>query len=79
LPADKGGWGQFEDGFAGTDDPAYRDMLSLVRASIAPQACRDYCGTCGRGKACVCNSCWVWMGHFNEPAPDKRVTAVRAP
>jgi hypothetical protein len=67
LPADKGGWGQLEGGFKGTDDPSYQAMLSLVQAAIAPQAYQDFCGTCGRGKACVCNSCWVWMGHFNEP------------
>ena len=79
LPADKGGWGQLEGGFKGADDPRYQAMLSLVQASVAPQAYHDYCGTCGRGKACVCNSCWIWMGRFNEPKSeaDKRLTAVR--
>ena len=79
LPADKGGWGQLEGGFKGTDDLRYQAVLSLVLASIAPQAYHDYCGTCGRGKDCVCNSCWVWMGHFNEPASgsEKRLTAAR--
>ena len=79
LPSDKGGWGQLEKGFAGADDPDYQALLALVQASIAPQAYHDFCGTCGRGKACVCNSCWVWMGHFNEPSPEavKRQTAAR--
>jgi hypothetical protein len=79
LPAGKGGWGQLEKGFAGTDDPKYQALLALVRASIAPQAYQDSCGTCGRDKACVCNSCWVRMGRFNEPAAGagKRQTAAR--
>jgi len=79
LPAEKGGWAQLDDGFSGTEDPAYQALLALVRDSIAPQAHQDFCGTCGRGAACVCNSCWVWMGHYNEPASRSRVTAVRAP
>lgn len=66
LPAEKGGWGQLEEGFRDADDPAYREMLSLVQGAIAPQPCQDYRGTCGRGAACVCNSCWVWMGNFNR-------------
>ena len=79
LPLGKGGWDQFDGGFGGTDDPNYQAMLALVQGSIAPLRYQDYCGTCGRGKACVCNSCWVWMGRFNEPASDHRVTAARAP
>ena len=67
LPLEKGGWGQFSDGFKGTDDPNYRAMLARVREAIAPLDYHDFCGTCGRGKSCVCNSCWVWMGHFNDP------------
>ena len=69
LPADKGGWAQLENGFKGKDDPRYLALLALVQGSIAPQAHQDHLGTCGRGKDCVCNSCWIWMGHFNEPAP----------
>jgi len=67
LPVDKGGWGQFKNGFSGTEDLRYRALQSLVQCSIAPNAYRDVCGTCGRGKDCICYSCWVWMGHFNEP------------
>ena len=66
LPADKGGWGQLEDGFKDTADPEYRAMLTLVRAAIAPQRQRDINGTCGRDANCVCNSCWVRLGKFNE-------------
>ncbi len=66
LPTGKGGWGQLEGGFNGLDDPRYQALLTLVQASIAPQAYHDVLGTCGRGKACVCNSCWVWMGRFNR-------------
>ena len=68
LPADKGGWGQLESGFSGKGDPKYQAMFSLVQGAIAPQAYQDHLGTCGRGTNCVCNSCWVWMGRFNEPA-----------
>jgi len=67
LPTDKGGWGQFDGGFKGTDDPDYQALLALVRGAIKPQAYQDFHGTCGRGTNCVCNSCWVWMGRFNEP------------
>jgi hypothetical protein len=77
LPADKGGWGQLEGGFAGADDPDYQALSALVQASIAPLAHHDARGTCGRGTNCVCNSCWVWMGRFNEPAQAKRLTAAR--
>ncbi len=68
LPESAGGWGHEEDGFAGTDDPTYRALLTLVRQAIKPAAFQDVCGTCGRGPACVCQSCWVWMGRFNAPA-----------
>jgi len=68
LPLDKGGWGQLEGGFKGLDDPNYQAMLALVQGAIAPLKYHDFCGTCGRGKECICNSCWVWMGHFNDPA-----------
>lgn len=79
LPSEQGGWGQLEGGFSGTGDHHYKDLLALVRTAIAPQAYQDVCGTCGRGAACVCNSCWVWMGHFNEPASGaaKQLTDAR--
>ena len=79
LPLAAGGWGQLEDGYQGTNDSAYQTMLTLVLQAIKPLAYQDFCGTCGRGKECVCQSCWVWMGRFNEPASgsDKRVTATR--
>jgi len=67
LPTDKGGWGQLDGGFKGTDDPDYQSLLALVQGAIAPQPYQDFNGTCGRGTNCVCNSCWVWMGRFNEP------------
>jgi len=72
LPLDKGGWGQLEGGFKGTDDPRYQTLLVLVQAAIAPPTGQDFHGTCGRGKDCVCNSCWVWMGRFNAPAHSAR-------
>ena len=79
LPAGKGGWGQFKNGFSGKEDLRYRALQALVQCSITPQAYHDICGTCGRGKACVCNSCWVWMGRFNESAAgaEARLTAAR--
>ncbi len=70
LPESSGGWGQLPDGFSGLADPAYATMLSRVKAAIRPLACADIHGTCGRGLTCVCQSCWVWMGRFNEPVPE---------
>lgn len=77
LPEKAGGWGHVEDGFRDTDDRAYRKLLQLVKQAIKPLAYHDLCGTCGRGTECVCQSCWVWMGHFNEPAAEARVTDAR--
>jgi hypothetical protein len=71
LPTNMGGWGQLENGFKGTDDPRYHAMLSLMHASIAPQKHQDVSGTCGRGTNCACNSCWVWMGRYNERGTGK--------
>ena len=66
-------WGRYTPAFllyrADKDDPRYQALLALVQGAIAPQAHQDHLGTCGRGKDCVCNSCWIWMGRFNEPAP----------
>jgi hypothetical protein len=68
LPLTDGGWGQLPNGFKDRNDSDYRAMLSAVQGAIAPLTYHDVCGTCGRGSNCVCNSCWVWMGHFNESA-----------
>jgi hypothetical protein len=63
LPAAVGGWGQIAKGaYAGTSDPAYRKMLSLIRACIVPHEHVDIAGTCGRdpgGGDCPCGNCWV--------------------
>ena len=72
LPVDKGGWGQFKNGFSGREDVRYGAMLSLVQRSIAPQKYTDHLGTCGRGTNCVCNNCWVWMGRFNQAQEPSR-------
>jgi len=73
LGENGGGWGQLENGFKDRDDAGYRELHALVLGAIKPLKVHDYCGTCGRGKDCVCNSCWVWMGHFNEPAGAAKV------
>ena len=78
LPTAAGGWGQLSDGFTGTDDPNYAAMLASVRHAIKPLAYADIHGTCGRGKACVCQSCWVWMGRFNEVRPASGVIQTAA-
>jgi len=67
LPAEAGGWGQIAGGFQGKDDPEYTALLALVQGALTPLAYQDVHGTCGRGKDCICNSCWVWMGKFNLP------------
>jgi hypothetical protein len=77
LPVEKGGWGQLEEGFSGTRDADYQEMLERVLGAIAPQPYQDRLGACGRGAGCVCNSCWVWMGRYNEPPlPPAQVTAA---
>ena len=68
LPIAEDGWGQLANGFKGRDDPGYLALRRCVDGAIAPLAYHDICGTCGRGTNCICNSCWVWMGHYNEPA-----------
>ncbi|MDA3923708.1 MAG: hypothetical protein PF904_03305 [Kiritimatiellae bacterium] len=65
LPTDKGGWGQLEAGFKGLEAPEYKAMQKLVKGSIKALAYHDFHGTCGRGKDCICNSCWIWMGEYN--------------
>lgn len=67
LPVDKGGWGQWKGGFKDMSDPDYKVMLNLIEHSISPMKYSDFHGSCGRGKECVCSSCWVWMGEFNKP------------
>ena len=59
LPAAAGGWGQVKNGYKGRDGPAYKEMRSLVEATIAPPKYQDIAGTCGRDSGCRCGVCWV--------------------
>ena len=60
LPVAEGGWGQIVEGvFSGKDDPAWQEMLELVRGSITPLETHDIAGTCGRDEGCRCGGCWV--------------------
>jgi len=60
LSEKAGGWGQVADGgWAKTDEPAYREMLELVRASSTPREHLDKAGTCGRDQGCRCGCCFV--------------------
>jgi len=70
LPREKGGWGLFtgEKGYIGKDDPRFRKMEALVRASFKAPPAEDLHGTCNRRETCRCRDCWVRMGRFNEPA-----------
>lgn len=74
LDEDEGGWGQLEHGFKHKDDAGFQELRALVLGAIKPACYHDYCGTCGRGTNCICNSCWVWMGHFNEAPGAAKVT-----
>ena len=59
LSKDAGGWGLIEqNAWADTNNPGYRRMLELVRATVIPVNTRDHAGTCNREK-CVCGCCWV--------------------
>jgi hypothetical protein len=60
LAEKAGGWGQVtQNGWLGTNDPSYREMLRLVEASITPVPCHDLAGTCGREQGCRCGVCWA--------------------
>ena len=58
LAEKAGGWGQI-DKWHSVEEPSYRKMVQLVENSIEPLEYHDVDGTCGRGKKCVCRSCWV--------------------
>jgi len=62
LAKEAGGWGQIaQGGWSSADDPAYKEMLARVEASITPLNRMDIAGTCGgdgRG-GCRCGCCWV--------------------
>lgn len=58
LRAEAGGWRQItENGFAGTEDPAYRELPRLVETSFIPLANHDVAGICGLD-LCQCGG-WV--------------------
>ena len=59
LSEKSGGWGQISDGWTSTKEPAYLEMLELIRASITPREHLDKAGTCGRDQACRCGCCFV--------------------
>jgi len=77
LPLAHGGWGQFagEKGYTGKDDPRFRKMDALVRASFKAPPDENLHGTCNRREACRCRDCWVWMGRYNaQPGTHGTVT-----
>lgn len=77
LPLDKGGWGQLakEMSYTGKDDPRFRKMEQLVRASFRVPPYEDRYGTCNRQAQCRCGDCWVWMGRYNaQPGTHGTVT-----
>ena len=77
LPPEHGGWGQFAGTtrYTGTEDPRFRKMSELVRASFKAPRQENVQGTCGRREACRCRDCWVWMGRYNaQPGTHGTVT-----
>jgi hypothetical protein len=55
-----GGWGQITKGnFSSTRDPAYRELLDLIKATIRQPEHQDVAGTCGRENGCRCGCCYV--------------------
>jgi hypothetical protein len=66
LPVAKGGWGQIPNGYASKDDPAFKEMTTLVRAMFSyPEPFIN--GTCGYAKGCACGQCWVRLSGVNKP------------
>jgi len=48
-----GGWGQITKGaFSGKNDPAWQEMLELVKGSVTALEFHDIAGTCGRRGGC---------------------------
>jgi hydrazine synthase alpha subunit-like protein len=58
LPVAADGWGQIDESWSSTDDPAYQQMLELVIASIGRPQSQDVHGRCNL-TPCECQSCWV--------------------
>lgn len=81
LPLDKGGWGQFakDKSYTGKDDPRFRKMEQLVRASFRVPPHENRHGTCNHLANCRCRDCWVWMGRYNaRPGTHGTVTLPEA-
>ncbi len=58
LPESEGGWGQWTGAFASRNDAQWKELLQLVKGSIAPLKNHDVAGTCNQPR-CRCKSCWV--------------------
>jgi len=66
-----GGWGQMtKGGFSSTRDPAYRELLELVKATIRQPEYHDIAGTCGRENGCRCGCCYV---RVDREAHERRI------
>ena len=78
LAGRAGGWGQIDAGaWADTNDPAYREMLRLVRAAITAPAHQDLAGTCNRTEGCRCGCCWVRAVRAERTKHHQEAVAVR--
>jgi hypothetical protein len=66
LPVAQGGWGQMPNGYASKDDPAFKEMTTLVRAMFSYPA-PFINGTCGYPNGCACGQCWVRLSGVNKP------------
>ena len=50
----------------GPEDKDYERFLELCRASLIAHPTKDVNGTCARDDKCVCRSCWVRRGGYND-------------
>ncbi len=73
-----GGWEQITKGaFSNTRDPAYRELLELVKETIRQPEHHDIAGTCGRENGCRCGCCYVRVDRESLERGSADITVLR--
>ena len=65
LATAAGGWNQAGDAWPDRYHPGYKQMLQLVKSSIAPLEFHDLAGTCAQDE-CLCGTCWVRLAREHQ-------------